>query len=120
MVVEQLAEVEVLRLGVVEENRKVASELEKSSKSLITPTVLEWNGIHYVVRPDSIDQLTFHMYFALQVALRIHRDEKVPFDHKHMRFMIALSSVIRCGTDDGKKSKLNSRLCTLDCKTYGL
>lgn len=115
---EQLAEIEALRDSIVLENRKVASQLKLSGDPKTSPTVLEWNGTRYIVRPGCVDQLTFHMYFALQLALNIHREKKEFFDPRHLRFMIALASVIRCGSEGKKGSE--GVLCTSECKTYGL
>lgn len=71
LTVEQLAELQSFRECVARETKRTAAELGGDATDISNSrnlTVLEWNGTRYVVRPDCVDQLTFHMYFALLVA----------------------------------------------------
>lgn len=113
--VEQLAEIQAVRASIIHETQRTATELGDAPETISTdtpPTILEWNGTRYVVRPACVDQLSYHMYFALQIALDLHRRQKVGFNTRHFSFMVALSSVIRCGNVKDT--------CNLECKTYGV
>lgn len=73
---------------------------------------LEWAGTHYVQRPGNVDRLTFHIYFAMQIALEMHREDKKRFRTQSLTFLILLNSVIGCGDDKEQ--------CTSHCKKFGL
>lgn len=112
---EQLAELEAIRAGVIRDTKETAAKF--STASTCTPegsgvVVLIWRGIRYIVRPECVDPLTFHLYFALMVALDMHRALKVRMDDRHLRFMLAIGSILRCGDAHNQ--------CTSECKTYGV
>lgn len=73
---------------------------------------LEWAGTHYIQRPASVDRLTFHIYFAIQVALEMHREQNIRFTSLQQRLLILLNSVLVCGT--------HKDLCDNDCKHFGI
>lgn len=73
---------------------------------------LEWAGTHYIHRPGNVDRLTFHIYFAVQIALEMHREEKKHFKTQSLTFLILLNSVLGCGNAKER--------CSSYCKTFGL
>lgn len=111
---EQLTEMKKLREEIIEETKRTRDlfTIKRRAEPGSSLIVLQWNGTNYIVRPESIDPLTFHLYFALQVALNAHRELKSSTEDGHLRLMLALGSVLRCG------DVLNQ--CTSDCKTYGV
>lgn len=77
------------------------------------PVPVEWDGKQYLLSHATIDKLSFHSYFAIKTALEWHRERKFQFDERHLRMMVGLGSIVRCG--GGPKE-----LCTKECKTFGL
>lgn len=73
---------------------------------------VEWAGDRYIMRPAQVDKLTFHIYFALQTALEMHREKKTPFLSRQIRLMCCLTTIIACGS--------NEKVCTEICKKYDL
>lgn len=73
---------------------------------------LEWAGTHYIHRPGSVDRLTFHIYFAVQIALEMHREDKKEISTRSLTFLVLLNSILCCGSD--------KEHCTSKCKRFGI